>query len=499
MKRLQALNRRDALKVMAGGGASATALKTLAGSAGVASFLGAVPDPLEAAQVATRRGLPRLKITDIKVIRTQIGNNHMVNAKVLTSEAGLYGIGCGGHAERTLLVGETIEQYLKPAVVGRYADEIEDIWQMAWLSPYWRASVDANNAMSAIDGALWDILGKRAGMPVHNLLGGKVRPSLPMFANVNGRDLKELEDNSRARIAEGYKHLRVGAVGGDGAERGGGPGGRAGGAAGGGGAAAGGRGGGAPTPTFGQGNLPGGGGVGSPGFGDRGPIYRSRGPGYQYSNNLINSLDHLRKTIGFDVDLLAEVDFRLTPSEALVLAKALEPFRMFWVEEFFAPEDVEWHRVLRAQSSTPVAWGEVAVSQVEWVPLVANRWIDFMRMHISACGGLNMARKTAAMCSFFNVRTAWHGPGNVSPVGHAVNTQIDFAAPNFGCGEGAPFSAQLQELFPGCPERKNGMTYSNDLPGLGIDIDEKVAAKYAPTTPGSDRGVRCYDGSACRP
>ena len=218
-----------------------------------------------------------------------------------------------------------------------------------------------------------------------------------------------------------------------------------------------------------------------------------------YTNNLIASLEHVRKTIGFGVDLCAEVDYRLTPSEALVLARAVEPFRMFWVEEFFAPEDVEWHKVLRAQSSTPVAWGEVAVSQLEWVPLVANRWIDFMRMHISACGGLNMARKTAAMCEFFNVRTAWHGPGNVSPVGHAVNTHIDFAVPNFGCGEGAPFSAQLQELFPGCPERKNGMTYSNDLPGLGIDIDEKIAAKFAPTTPGTDRGVRCYDGSPCRP
>ena len=101
-----------------------------------------------------------------------------------------------------------------------------------------------------------------------------------------------------------------------------------------------------------------------------------------------------------------------------------------------------------------------------------------MRMHISACGGLNMARKIAAMCEFFGVRTAWHGPGNVSPIGHAVNTHIDFAVPNFGCGEGAPFSPQLQEIFPGCPERKNGMTYSNDLPGLGIDIDEKAAAKY---------------------
>ena len=490
MDRPERLNRRGALRLLAGGGAGATALKTLAGgTAGFVSMLGAMPNPLEAAQVATRRGLPRLKITDIKVIMTQVGNTNMTNAKVLTSEPGLYGVGCGGHAERQSIVAQTIEQFLKPAVVGRYCDDIEDIWQMAWLAPYWRTSVDANNAMSAIDGALWDIMGKRAGMPVHHLLGGKVRPALPMFANINGRDLSQLEENARARMAEGYTHLRVGAVGGDGSEaaRGGGPGGRGGGA----GAAAG--------ITGGQGNLPGGGGLGSPGFGERGPIYRQRGQGSMYMNNLINSVEHLRKTVGFGVDLLAEVDFRLTPSEALVLGKALEPFRMFWVEEFFAPEDVAWHQILRSQCSTPAAWGEVSVSQVEWVPLVANRWIDFMRMHISACGGLNMARKTAAMCGFFNVRTAWHGPGNVSPVGHAVNTQIDFSVPNFGCGEGAPFSAQLQEMFPGCPERRNGMTYSNDLPGLGIDIDEKVAAKYPPRSPGTDRGVRCYDGSPCRP
>jgi mannonate dehydratase len=137
---------------------------------------------------------------------------------------------------------------------------------MAWLAPYWRGSVDASNAMSAIDGALWDIMGKRAGMPVHNLLGGKLRPALPMFANVNGRDLKELEENSRARIAEGYKHLRVGAVGGDGTSRGGGAGGRGG--------AVGPAGGPGAGLTGGQGNRPGGG--GSPGFGERGPTYQQR-------------------------------------------------------------------------------------------------------------------------------------------------------------------------------------------------------------------------------
>jgi mannonate dehydratase len=459
-----ALTRRRALQTLAGAGVGAAALAT-------------TPGPLQAAQAVTRRGLPRLKIIDVRTILTQVGANYMTNVKVLTSEPGLYGVGCGGHSERQALVATTVEQFLKPAVVGRYADDIEDIWQMAWQAPYWRASVTASNAMSAIDGALWDIMGKRAGMPVYNFLGGKLRPALPMFANVNGRTLAELEDNARKAMASGYRHLRVAAVGGDGSGDAPGQGATSG---------AGGRG-------------PGLGGQGSARFGDRGPIYPQRGPGYVYMNNLINSFTHLRKTIGFDVDMCCEVDFRLAPGEALVLAKALEPLRPYWLEEPFGIEDVGWYQTLRSQCSVPIAFGELLTNQSEWVPLVANRWIDFMRMHVSACGGLNMARKVAHCCEFFGVRTAWHGPGNVSPVGQTVNMHIDFSVPNFGCGEGGPFSAQLQELFPGCPERKNGMTYSNDLPGLGIDVDEKVAAKYVPTGPGTDRGVRCFDGSPCRP
>jgi mannonate dehydratase len=497
MERPQSIGRRQLLKMLSGGGTGLAALKTMgAAGAGLATMMATAPNPLEAAQAATRRGLPRLKITDIKVFRTVVGNTQMCNAKVYTSEPGLYGVGDGNHAERTLLVGETIEKFLKPAVVGRYCDEIEDIWQMAWLAPYWRASVDSNNAMSCIDGALWDIFGKRAGVPVCNFFGGKVRPALPMFANVGGASLQAQEDNARRAIETGYKYLRVASVGktpsegGGGGGRGAGAGGRAGGP--GGGAAA-------PPVGRGQGNLPGGGGVGSPGFGERGPIYANRPLEIDYMTNLIESIEHIRDTIGYHVNLMAEVDSRLTPGNGLVLAKSLEPYRMFWLEEVFGPEDISWHEQLRAVSTTPIALGEIFTTQAEWVPLVSRRLMDFMRMHISACGGLNMARKTAACCEFFGVKTAWHGPANVSPVGHAVNMHIDLAVPNFGCGEGGPFNQQLQDLFPGCPERRNGLTIPNDLPGLGVDIDETVAAKFASTAAGSDRGYRCNDGSPCRP
>ena len=491
MEKTERLNRRKLLK-LAGGGAAAMAALSASGGSALASAISSLPDPVQAAQTATRRGLPRLKITDIKVIRTQVGNTHMCNAKVFTNEPGLYGIGDGNHAERVYIVSETIEKFLKPAIVGRYCDEIEDIWQMAWIAPYWRGSVDANNAMSAIDSALWDIFGKRAGTPVYNFFGGKVRPSLPMFTNVGGASLQAQEDNARQAMENGYKHLRVAAVGKRGNPNA---------AAGGGGRGQGAAPAGAAPPAGGrgQGNLPGGGGVGTPGFGERGPIYANRQMEVDYITKLVESMEHLRNTVGWHVNLLAEADAMMTPANGLVLSKALEPFRLFWLEEVFGSEDIAWHEQLRAVSSTPIALGEVFVSQHEWLPLVSRRLMDFMRMHISACGGMSHARKTAILCEFFGVKTAWHGPGNVSPVGHAVNMHIDLAAHNFGLGEGGPFNQTLMDMFPGCPERRNGLTMPNDLPGLGVDIDEVVAAKFAATTPGSDRGTRCYDGSPCKP
>jgi mannonate dehydratase len=170
------------------------------------------------------------------------------------------------------------------------------------------------------------------------------------------------------------------------------------------------------------------------------------------------------------------------------------------MEDPFAPEDVAWFRVLRQQTTCAIAMGELFVNRNEWIFLVAERLIDFIRIHISAVGGLNMARKVASCCEFFNVRTAWHGPGNVSPVGHAVNMHLDLATYNFGIQEQNLFSDTVQQVFPGAPEIKGGYMYANDKPGLGIDIDEKLAAKFPYRTPGGSRGNdRRLDGTIVRP
>ena len=141
----------------------------------------------------------------------------------------------------------------------------------------------------------------------------------------------------------------------------------------------------------------------------------------------------------------------------------------------------------------PVTLGELAA-------LIAGRLIDFVRMHISQMGGITPARKVAAMGELFGVRTAWHGPGDVSPAGHAANLHLDLACPNFGVQEFCGFSDAEQEVFPGCPEVRNGYLYANDQPGLGVDIDEARAARH-PCREGPDDWTqsRRPDGSAARP
>ena len=415
---------------------------------------------------AQNRRTGPVKITDVKTILTQPENDHLVVVKVMTSEPGLYGVGCATHRERPLAVMSAVNDYLKPFVVGKDVDEIEDIWQSAYVSSYFRQGVTLNNALSGIDGALWDIMGKRANLPVYKLLGGKMRTAAPLYTHTSARELPELEDQVRKAMESGYRHVRVQLA----------------------------------VPGF-------------SGYGVANPtsdaIEKARPTGVApspvfeptpYVNNTVKMFDYLRSKIGFDVDYVHDVHERVSPAQALVLAKAVEPFRLFFLEDPTAPEDVAWFQWLRQQSSTPLAMGELFVNRNEWLPLVANRWIDFIRCHISAIGGLSQARKIAATCEMFGVRTAWHGPANVSPVGHAVNLHLDLSIPNFGIQEENKFTDVLREVFPGTPEISKGYLYANDRPGLGIDINEAAAAKYPYKGPGDSRGNdRRMDGTIVRP
>jgi mannonate dehydratase len=390
-----------------------------------------------AAEVAAKP--PGLKIIDVKAVLTAPAGIRLVVVKVLTSEPGLYGLGCATFTQRARVVQTAVDKYLRPFLLGKDPTQIEDIWQSAFVSSYWRNGPVLGNALSGVDMALWDILGKRAGLPVYQLLGGKCRKAVDTYVHATGATFKEVEDRVRAFTERGFRHVRAQvAVPG--------------------------------LSTYGVSSKP----DDAKGPNDRAQLWEPRA----YVRTVPRLFEHLRKQVGDEVELLHDMHERVPPVLAIRLARELEPYHLFFLEDPLSPEDVGYFAQLRQQTTTPIAMGELFNNPNEWVPLVTGRLIDFLRLHLSQVGGLTPARKAAALCEFFAVRTAWHGPGDVSPVGHAANVHLDLACPNFGIQEARQFTQAEQDAFPGCPELKEGYYWANDHPGLGIDLDEKVAAKF---------------------
>jgi mannonate dehydratase len=388
-----------------------------------------------------------MKITNVKAICTAPDGIRLVVVKIETSEPGLYGLGCATFTQRPLAVVTAIEEYLKPFLIGRDPDAIEDIWQASFVSSYWRSGPVLNNAMGGVDSALWDIKGKRAGVPTYQLFGGKSRRAADVYVHANGADVREVADNARAYIEQGFRHVRaqIGVAG---------------------------------YSTYGVGSSQSVPAHTKPADSARLKVENKAWEPRPYCLLVPRLFEHLRATLGEEVELLHDVHERVPPIMAIQLAKELEQYRLFFLEDMFAPEDNDYLRMVRAQTSTPIAIGELYVNQHEYVPLIRDRLLDFIRVHISDIGGLTPARKLAALCEYFGVRTAFHGPGDTSPVGHAAQLQLDLSVPNFGIQEAHLFGERTQEVFPGCPEIRDGAMWSNEQPGFGIDIDESQAAKY---------------------
>lgn len=390
------------------------------------------------------------KISDIQVILTAPEGINLVVVKVITNQPGLYGLGCATFAYRHLAVKTVVEEYLKPLLTGRDVEGIEDIWQLMHQNGYWRNGPIENNAISGVDMALWDIKGKMAGMPVYQLFGGKCREGIPVYRHADGKDVEEVCENILRFKEMGITNIRCqcGGYGGD---------------------------------SYGV--IP----KTAPAGALNGVYLDSR----EYIRNTVKLFEGIRKKIGYEMNLVHDVHERVAPVEAIKLAKALEPYDLFFLEDPVSIEQLPWLRNLREQTSIPIAEGELFNNGVEWKQIIAERLIDFIRVHISQIGGITPARKLQIFAEQFGVRTAWHGPGDMSPVAHAANIHMDLAAPNFGVQEWSgieppnfviqdlkgPHGALL-EVFPGLPEFKDGYVYANDKPGLGVDISEKEAAKY---------------------
>ena len=419
------------------------------------------PMAVHSASLKDKYKLPEVKITKVKAIATAPNGIELIVVKVETSEPGLYGLGCATFRQRAHAVVAAVDQYLDDFCKGKSVHDIEDIWQTAYVSSYWRNGPVLNNALSGLDQALWDIKGKLANMPVYQLLGGKCRFAVDTYTHASGNTKEQVAENVRKYMDEGFRHVRI-QLGG-----------------------------------YGSTHL------------SEGPDYKQNGFGqpqdntmdaYAYMRGTIDMFEHVRKVCGHKVELLHDVHERLQPMDVIYMMKNLEQYRPFFIEDPISPENRHWMETLRQKTSVPIAMGELFNNQNEWIDQMAQRQIDFIRIHISQIGGITPAMKVARLGEWFNVRTAWHGPGDVSPVGHAANAHIDLAVWNFGIQEAVNFNDKLRAVFPDAPFMQKGFMHIVEKPGLGVDIDEKEAAKYPlPKFNYNWTQLRNNDGTPVRP
>jgi mannonate dehydratase len=449
-------DRRTILKwAMLGGGA--TLARLLAGPLAYAAAPTSKEQDAHAAFDRATRGMPSPRIKDVSVI--QVGSNGINDStvvKVTTDQAGLYGYGCatatfpGGRAK---LVAAAVTDYLKPLVVGRTTDRIEQIWQLCYMSSYYKNDTVLNCAIGGVCDALWDIKGRQAGMPVYQLVGGKCREAADVYLHVNmgAQDPgKQLIENSMKLVEKGCHNLLVALFQRDATVN----------------------------------NL-----YGQPKF-DDGSVAFDRD---KMTRKILAAFEQFRKEMPPEIGLGVDVHSLLDPIRGLQFGKDVEAFRLFFCEDLFSPEEAGHYKILRSQCSTPLAIGELWNNPHEWQPLVEERQIDYLRHHVSHIGGFTAARKIAAFAENYEVKFAWHGAPN-SPIGSMTNLTLDLTCENFGIHEHFDYSPLVEDIFHGALQIKDGYAWISEKPGWGIEVDEALAAKH-PITGEHPNEFRTKDGS----
>jgi mannonate dehydratase len=382
-----------------------------------------------------------VRIVDARVIVCSPGRN-FVTLKI-TTEDGVYGLGDATLNGRELAVAAYLSEHVVPLLVGRDARRIEDTWQHLYKGAYWRRGPVTMTAIAAVDTALWDILGKVANLPVYRLLGGASREAVMVYGHANGKDLDDTVAAVGQYLAMGYKAIRA------------------------------------------QSGIPG---LASTyGVGKGTLFYEPAEPGLPPENvwstekylEFVPSLfARLRQEYGPGVHLLHDVHHRLTPIEAGRLGRALEPYRLFWMEDPVPAELQEGFRLIRQHTTTPIAVGEVFNSIHDCQQLIQEQLIDYIRSTVVHAGGITHLRKIAHLADLFHVRTGCHGATDLSPVCLAAALHFDLSIHNFGIQEYMRHNDETDRVFPHHYRFADGFMHPGDAPGLGVDIDEAAAARH---------------------
>ncbi|PRO75035.1 MAG: D-galactonate dehydratase family protein [Alteromonadaceae bacterium TMED7] len=382
-----------------------------------------------------------MKITDAYVIVCSPGRN-FVTLKIVTDE-GVYGIGDATLNGREKTVVSYLEDYLIPALIGKDPARIEDIWQYIYRGAYWRRGPVGMTALAAVDMALWDIKGKVAGLPLYQLLGGRSRDRIMTYTHANGNDLASTLEAVGEAIDQGYQAVRV------------------------------------------QSGIPG---MDSTyGVAKDGKKYEPADAALpseavwsteKYLNFVPHLFSEVRRQYGEEIHLLHDVHHRLTPIEAARLGKELEPYHLFWMEDVVPAENQQGFELIRQHTTTPLAVGEVFNSIHDCKELILNQSIDYIRSTLVHAGGITQMRRIADLAALYHIRTGFHGATDLSPVCMGAALHFDYWVPNFGIQEHMPHSELMESVFTFDYQFDRGFFTPGEAPGHGVDIDEKLAAKY---------------------
>lgn len=385
-----------------------------------------------------------MKIKEIKVFASCPGRN-FITVKVIT-DSGIYGLGDGTLNGREMAVVAYLEEHITPCLIGRDPQNIEDIWQYLYKGVYWRRGAVTMAAIAAIDMALWDIKGKIAEMPVYQLLGGKSRRGVNLYAHANGDNIQDTLHKAAQLKEAGFKAIRLQSA--------------------------------IPGLAVTYGVL-----------GDKKDYFELQGnrplpPEEEWSTpkyfNMIEELfSEARLQLGDEIHLLHDVHSRLMPIESARLGKILEKYNLLFLEDASIAENQNSYEVIRQHTTTPLAIGETYNTIWDCKDLIQNQLIDYTRTAATHAGGITALRRIADFANIYNVKIAPHGAPDLSPICFAAHMHINIWAPNFGIQEFVGLGTEdSKKVFKQSVTVEDGMAYVSDAPGLGVDFDEDAAESF---------------------